>query len=230
MADARTELTQAVNELRALADELMPHTAAPMRRAVIANEPDSYTTLRANFRRAVYGLVKTYLEDTGSRVTFYRNRLVDAIDNELRGAFYRGYLDVGGEETDREDEDWLASTLDAQREYAYNLFNVLKTLRGQGVDPDTEGETRAAAWAVTLDGVYSEGRLRGDGNQMLTFQGEDGDESCEDCQYYKGQRHSAKWWTKRGLVARNGNEQFACGRWAPCKHDYYTDAGEKWTR
>jgi hypothetical protein len=84
---------------------------------------------------------------------------------------------------------------------------------------------RVEMWLSSLDGIYAEGKLRGRDNVMLTFDGDDGEESCQDCQKYKGQRHSAKWWVKRDLVRRNGNDHYDCGRWAPCQHHFYTDDG-----
>jgi len=61
----------------------------------------------------------------------------------------------------------------------------------------------------------------------LTYNGEDGEESCRQCQKYKGQRHKKSWWESRGLLGRNGNENFDCGRWENCHHNYYNDAREQ---
>jgi hypothetical protein len=59
----------------------------------------------------------------------------------------------------------------------------------------------------------------------LTFDGPDGRESCRECQFHKGKRHTTKYWRSRGLLGRNGNPNFTCGRWV-CQHSFFADDGE----
>jgi hypothetical protein len=52
---------------------------------------------------------------------------------------------------------------------------------------------------------------------MYEFTGEDGAESCSDCQRLKGQRHRMKDWTRKGLRPRVDTSAFECGGWM-CQH------------
>lgn len=185
---------------------------------------EDYDAVRAD-------LVNTLLESFRSYVSASRGRASEisakrSLIKNISAAFYRGYKVAGGEVTEPEDETWLTDTQKFQLDWMDKTFDSLKAQR------DTESATvdaltaRAEDWGVTLDGIYSEGKLRGRINIMLTFDGDDGDESCRDCQRLKGKRHSAKWWVKRDLVRRSGNPAYECGRWDNCHHHFYTDDGE----
>lgn len=192
--------------------------------------PDTqpYSTTRREYVLRIGAAVSGYLESSGS-TTAWRNQARKAVVEEFPNAFYAGYAEAGGEETEDEDESWLTGAINDELSNVDEMFAALKDLRGT-VDPDEEADARADGYAVTLDSVYSEGKLRGNVNIMLTFDGDDGKESCAQCQRYKGQRHSAKWWLAKDLIRRNGNENFDCGRWENCQHDLYDDKGELYTR
>ena len=230
---SETEALILLGQAIAHAGHVLARHVAVMR-AKIVDKPSKYPTVRAAFYEDVYAAFNGYLEGGGS-VTRYRNQLRDAVETHFPAGFYRGYLDAGGEETEKEDETWLNGEIDRQIDFVYAAFESLKAMREAGdVDAGAEAEARAVAWAGTLDGVYAEGKFRGDGNKMLTFllrkDAPAAEDPCTDCARYEGQRHSAKWWIARGLVARNGNENFECGRWADhCFHEFYTDEGVLWT-
>lgn len=148
-----------------------------------------------------------------------------ALIENISAAFYRGYRDAGGEETDEDDEKWLTKTQASQLAWLNKAFDDLAVVRKNETAKESDLRARAEIWGVTLDGVYAEGKLRGKANVMLTFDGDDGEESCRECQRYKKKRHSAKWWIKRDLVRRNGNDAYTCGRWHNCHHHFYLDSG-----
>ena len=87
---------------------------------------------------------------------------------------------------------------------------------------------RVQQWADSLAWL---GRLAGvnakDDDPYLTYDGDDGEESCPECQKYKGKRKRKSAWEKLGLLERNGNPNFTCGRWENCHHNYYNDAGDE---
>jgi len=76
--------------------------------------------------------------------------------------------------------------------------------------------------------IEAQAKARGMGDPPLRYDGDDGEESCEECQEYKGQTHRRTWWDKRGLLARNGNPNFGCRRFDNCHHSYFhARTGEK---
>lgn len=203
-------------------------------RSVIDPKPDKYPTLRSVLYEEVYEAVSGYLS-SGGPVTSYRNRMRKAVEEYFLLGFYRGYVDAGAEEVEDEDEDWVAESIADQVDFIYGLFDSLKVLRDNGVDSSAEGEARATAWAGTMDGIYGEGKFRGDGNKMLTMKRDpDAPESiadpCATCQRWRGKRRSAKKWRADGLIARNGNDAYECGRWeGACYDEFYDDSGRKYS-
>jgi hypothetical protein len=145
---------------------------------------------------------------------------------DVPAAFERGYRDAGGEELEPEDMAWINATQQQQVDFLTGTFDWLKELRDNDTATEDAVQARVDDWVAGLTGIYAEGKLRGKDNIMLTFDGDDGQESCKECQRLKGQRHNAKWWIKRDLVRRNGNDNYTCGRWEPCQHGFYTDDGE----
>lgn len=201
-------------------------------KAAVPDVP-GYPATRREYVSRIGAAVNGYLESSGS-TTAWRNQARKAIVEEFPNAFYSGYAEAGGEETEDEDESWLTGAINDELSNVDDMFVALKRLRGT-VDPDEEADARAEGYAVTLDSVYSEGKLRGNDNVMLTMEGQDGESknACPPgtgCKKYNGQRHSAKWWRARDLIRRNGNENYPCGRWPDCQHNLYDDEGEEYTR
>lgn len=190
----------------------------------------AYSSIRREHWESIYGAVVGYL-DTNLPITQYRKLARGAIRDHYPEAFYAGYGEASGDDSVAEsDETWLRGEIDRAIGFVDELFQGLKSIRKTAVyDADEVARRHADAYANALDSILGQGRLRGDSNIMLTFDGDDGAESCKQCQKYKGQRHRARWWIKKDLVRRNGNENFDCGRWDPCHHHLYTDEGDLWT-
>lgn len=188
----------------------------------------AYPTLRRQYRTIIYGAVSGYLEGSGS-VTRWTNLAGRAVLDYFSKAFYRGYTDAGGAETEPDDETWLTVRAQAELGFVAEMFAALKAKRMKGADGEAEANARADAYAATLDGVYSEGKLRGKDNVILTLKRRPGEaaskDPCAECKRYEGKRHSAKWWRSRGLVERP-NPKYGCGRFEHCKHSFFTDDGK----
>lgn len=86
---------------------------------------------------------------------------------------------------------------------------------------------RLDKWALSFQNFCERVKLMAQGDPMLTYDGDDGEESCTQCQEYKGQSHRLSWWEKRGLTKRNGNDNFDCGRWPACQHHFFDGAGKQ---
>jgi len=117
--------------------------------------------------------------------------------------------------------------------FVEELFQRLKDLKKQVAEEGAGilsgvANKRSEGYARALDGVYSEGKIRGAKNIMLTFGGPDGNESCKTCQKLKGKRHRASWWKNHGLTIYRGNDNYECGCWQ-CEHFLFDDKGNVYT-
>jgi hypothetical protein len=197
-------------------------------KAVLPDAPD-YPRTRREYRLAVVGAVGGYL-DSDKGIGTFKRQLGRAVIEAFSDAFYAGYRDAGGEETEAEDERWLTDRQGAELAYVDELFAGLKEKRkGEDFDADAEVDARADGYTATLDGVYTEGKLRGAKNKTLVFVGDDGEESCPDCQKMKGKRRTIKWILDNDAIPRPGNDFFECGGYR-CQH-YWEDpkTGERYT-
>lgn len=184
-------------------------------------------------------------------VTGYTNRLTSLVKDAIRTGdavemrrahkallknvardVYRDGLREGGIEpkdetaedkaaTDEVIDDWLASQFEYIGQFAKDAASAKKDkgLRDGAL-------ARVDTWAASLRNFGEAGKLAALGNIMLTYDGDDGAESCDDCQRYKGQRHRRNWWAERDLLRRFGNDNFECGRWEPCQHSFRDDSGK----
>jgi hypothetical protein len=195
-----------------------------------------YAPIREEYRLNVWAAITDYLFTEDARVTRFKNSMKKAMTTAFHDAFSQGIQDGGGDylnDPDPADVEWLAAKQAAEFGYIDSLFLQLKSLKSEAKEDPTategEAERRAEGYARTLDGIYSEGKIRGAKNIMLTFGGEDGYESCPECQKMKGKRHKASWWIKRNLVpGQPGNESYSCKGYN-CRHFLYDDKGNVWT-
>jgi hypothetical protein len=191
-----------------------------------------YNQIRSIYKYQIQNAILGFLIDDANNPTKYANEMKKAMVQSFSEAFDRGYADAGGDtkEMEQADHTWVGNKQTTEIGFIGQLFDRLKELKKEEPDEDNTSEVddRAEGYATTLDGVYAEGRLRGNKNIMLTFDGDDGQESCKDCQKWKGKRHSAKFWIKRGLIpGQPGNQNFAC-RGYNCEHYLFDDNGEIW--
>jgi hypothetical protein len=184
-----------------------------------------YAPIRSAYKMEIAGWIVEYLLTDKAKITRFKNGMKKAMVTAFPEAFYQGYTDGGGggrEDVSKEDDAWLTAKMNAEMGYIDMLFQSLKAYRA---DPDTtpddyqaEAARRAEGYAKTLDGIYSEGLLRGSKDEMVQFGGTDGAESCPECQKYQGVKHKISWWVRKGLVpGQPGNPHFAC-RGYNCQH------------
>lgn len=171
------------------------------------------------------------LNGTSDAIDFRRAHKA-LLKSSAKSAFEEGWIEGGGKLEDAEPDDiamigdfvteqsgfvndfatWLASTDDnGKRNWEMKRRQLAE---------------RIAAWVLALQNFAERVAARAKGDPYLTFDGDDGAESCDECQEYKGQRHRMSWWEKRDLIKRNGNDNYGCGRWAPCHHHFYYDDGK----
>ena len=195
-------------------------------------EAGDYYSIRSKYKYEVKNAILEYLISDSTNIAKPKNNMKQAMVEAFGNAFDSGYVDGGGDIREMNDSDkiWIANKQQTEFGFIDQLFERLKELKKEEPDEDntSEVEDRSEGYANTLDGVYAEGKLRGAKNIMLTFDGDDGEESCSTCRKWKGKRHSVSFWVKRSLIpGQPGNQSFAC-RGYNCKHYLYDDKGEIW--
>lgn len=184
-----------------------------------------YDTVRQKYWEVVYDAVSGYLESKKPS-TSYKNAMSRAVADAFIDAVETGYRDGGGElPLDEDTGDWLNARQAGELSNVNSLFVSLAMLRKEDdTDPIEEGFKRAEGYSNTLDGLYNQAVLHGMKNKMLTFAGEDGAESCDDCKRYKGKRHRASWWIARDAVPPSGLG-LECHPGGRCEHYLADDSG-----
>lgn len=203
--------------------------------AAKADIPTNYKDVRDEYWATAYDAVQNYL-DGSQGMTAARNAFKRAMVEAFNDAGDIGFVDGGSAlPLDDDAQAWLAARQTAERGFIDGLFQQLKKLKGEeDIDIIAEAFARADGYAATLDAVYSQMKLYGAKNKMLTFDGTDGDAAhvCQSingtCVRLKGQRHKASWWISHDLIPRPGNSNFDCGGWR-CGHFLRTDDGERFT-
>lgn len=193
-----------------------------------------YAEIRRMYRGEIWAAIEDYFTQEHVRITRFKNQMRKAMANAFAEAIEIGFADGGGgdwgKDAEPDDRKWARARTNAEMGFIESLFYELRDLKSEGPEAWIgEADKRADGYCKTLDSVYSEAKLRGAKNMMLTFDGHDGVESCSTCTKLKGQRHKASWWIKRGLIpGRPGNHAFECGGWQ-CQHYLYSDDGKVWT-
>ena len=231
MTPARARLAQLLQRASALIGE-----PAPMKRPPYWPAPPAI--------KSVVGYVQDYEVEVSRLVADVLNGDIDAraMGNGLRrlvrdyaeATFIEGMLSGGDFADEQEardaledkDENTIEGWKQVQREAASGYAQDVAAVRKDPDYPNNKAAQqrvfeRVKAWGLALRNLGDLGRLSGLGNVPLLFDGDDGEESCVECQRYKGQVHRRSWWEARGLITRNGNPNFSCGRWEPCHHSFY---------
>jgi len=211
--------------------EVLPYLSGEARQFLAGTsarkDAGDYATIRTQMYEAVYGAVSDFLNSNAQTGTYSR-LMSAAVSQAYINAADTAYVDGGAElPLDMDTASWARAELNAQFGFIDSLFQTLKALRKEGdFDADAEGTARAEGYAQSLDMLYSGVKMRAAGNVMLTFAGEDGAESCKDCQRYKGQRHRASWWVAHGAIPPS--RDFECKGYN-CFHRLVDDDGNEFT-
>jgi hypothetical protein len=180
--------------------------------------------------KSVNEVLREY-EDTLTRFCFDVLRGGDAVDFRrahkalLRSvapeAYAEGLREGGVSQDEMDDDDHAAvrAWLDTQLAHVNDFAAWLASGDPRNSeDKRRQLAERVALWVQALEQLGNQGRAASLGNPMLTMVGDDGEESCQDCQEHKGQRMRMKTWQKRGLVPGViGNSNYECGGWR-CQH------------
>ena len=175
-----------------------------------------YPPIRANYWAEIYDSVEQYL--TGDKpVTRFRNKASQAVSESFTDAVYEGYAQAGAELPLPDDiQAWLSQRIGEERTHIEGMFDRLKQ-EWEGLDWIKEAYARADGYAKTLDMVFQEAKMRGADNATLVFVGDDGAESCPDCQRMQGKRHTIKYILAHNLIPKPGNSTYECNGYN-CQH------------
>lgn len=149
----------------------------------------------------------------------FRREHKSLIKSSGEATFRAGWEEGGGdiEDTETDDLDLLSDWISEQQGHVNDFSDWL----GDKEQDHSSLDDRVSAWVASLKNLGEQAKVRAQGNPRLLFDGKDGDESCDECTEYTGQIHPLSWWEKRGLLKRNGNDNFTCGRFDKCHHHFY---------
>jgi len=180
--------------------------------------------INAAYHNAVTESLVTYFE--GGTVAGPRNKFRQSTTEAFYDAFYLGWKDGGGGVPDEDGLAWLQARISQELGFVDMLFQQAKELRKE---PDFDFfswvTARADGYIRTVKEIYNSAFVRSSKDIMVTFVGDDGAESCTDCQQYKGKRHKMSWFASRNAIPPFGTG-LECHPGGRCQHYLMNDKGE----
>lgn len=167
---------------------------------------------------------------TGGSLAASRNAFKRATTEAFGAAIDLGWTDGGNQPPiDADVLAWFNARLNAEFGYIDMLFESMKALKKEDdFDYFQYAVERAAGYVGTLREIYNYAKLSSSKNIMVTFDGDDGKESCPDCQKYKGKRHRISWFMARNAVPPYGSG-LQCHKGGRCEHFLRDDNGNQVT-
>lgn len=184
-----------------------------------------FTAISQTYHDTITRLLIAFFE--GGNLVSARNSFKTAMSTAFVDAFETGWIDGGSElPADEAANDWLVSRQDAEFGNISMLFENAKALRKEeDFDYFSWITQRADGYTRTLKEVYNNAMLRAMKDQIVTFTGDDGAESCDTCQKLKGKRHKISWFIARDYVPPYGSS-LECHMGGRCQHGLMNDKGE----
>lgn len=188
------------------------------------NVAGDLSSINSVYHDRITKILTDYFE--GGNLRSLSNAFKRAVIESFGSAFDQGWMD-GGQELPVDDTalTWFKARVEEEFGHVEMLFQQAKELRGEeGFDFFEWVSARADGYTNTLKELYNAGRLRAMKDQMVTFDGDDGEESCPDCQRLKGSRHKISWFVKRNYVPPFGTG-LECHPGGRCQHGLMDDGG-----
>jgi phage portal protein BeeE/2'-5' RNA ligase len=192
------------------------HTA----RERIETRAKAIQATRLDFENSVADIMSKALASNN----YGRQQWSTAMRKIIRSACTRAYVDglINGGVLDgklsEDDQDTLTSHIASQSQYVTSLGDeIFKT---EDSISEAMANRKPSLWfSKSVMPMYDAGQLSANGNRMMEFAGDDGDESCLTCKRLKGQRHRHNDWARKGLRpdAVEDSDNFECGLWE-CNH------------
>lgn len=192
-------------------------------------QAESIESANKEYHDAITESLTSYFEE-GKGIASFRNSFKQATITAMSDAFDLGWTDNGGELPIDEDAlSWLEARINQEFGFIDMLFQEAKELlKEEDFDYFSWVTFHADNYTRALREIYNQAMLRVKEDMMVTFDGDDGEESCATCQKLKGVRHKISWFVKRNYVPPFGSG-LECGRGGHCQHGLFTDDGEQIT-
>ena len=190
---------------------------------------DDLPSINANYHDAITQILTGYFEDGGS-ITAPRNEFKRSAVDYLGAAFDLGWTD-GGQDMppDVDALNWFNARIEEELGHIETLFVQAKELRGDSEFYYFSWITaRADGYTRTIKEFYNAAKMRAMKDIPVTFLGDDGAESCADCQKLKGKRHRLSWFVKRNYIPPFGTG-LECHPGGRCQHGLFDDNGNQVT-
>lgn len=185
--------------------------------------------VNATYHDEITEALTGYFEEGGS-VTAPKSAFKRAVTEAFGAAFDTGWVDGGGELPADEDAlGWFNARVEQEYGFIDMLFQEAKELRKEeDFDYFAWLTARADGYTNSVREVYNQAKLRAGKDKMVVFDGDDGEESCDDCQSLKGKRHKISWFVSRNYVPPFGSG-LECHKGGRCKHGLFDDEGNQVT-
>ena len=182
-----------------------------------------------DYQETIRDILTEYFEEGGT-VSSYKSQFKRAMVEAFGEQFDTGWQDGGQDLPADEDAlSWFNERVNQEFGFIDMLFQEAKELRKEEeFNYEQWVDLHSSNYANTLKEVYNEAKLRAMNDIMVTFDGDDGEESCETCTSLKGVRHKISWFVKRNYVPPFGIG-LQCGRGGHCQHKLYDDEGNEVT-
>jgi len=174
--------------------------------------------IKGEYSSTLYSAMAGYLESEKSIVSF-RNEVRRAVNDAFTLAYIAGWADAGASgELPLADRLWLNDRIEKEIGFADGLFAELKSIRADsGISQDEKYNwcrARASGYTGTLDGIYAQGKMKGNPYKMGTWRLGGTKEHCDTCAMLDGQEHPVHWFIDNGYIPQErGSATLQCGGW-----------------
>jgi len=185
----------------------------------------------ANYIESLYQIILAYLTGLYTEAQA-KKQVQDESAAAFVVGFYAGFEAAGSQRPSQRDRAWIVKRYAQELAYIDSLIENLKVKRELSLEElayISLALYHASGYAKTILGVYNQGKLRGNGEVLLTLDGPDGLESCPTCQSLKLKTYPARWWIENELIPGPGTGyNYEC-HGDNCQHRLYDLTGRQYT-
>lgn len=182
---------------------------------VLGIETKSIDSVSRRFHAELRGLATIGFVGEGSILADVRQLVKQAIED----AYFEG-LKEGGispDEMDEEDAQNIVQLNLTQQDYITAFVRAIREARNDRTAQRDILDNRIDLWTASIAAAGQAGLNSAKANEMVIFDGPDGEESCADCQRYKHEAHRRKWFAGKNLLPATPGSALQCGGWM-CQH------------
>lgn len=143
------------------------------------------------------------------------------VKDGIGDAYIEGLAEGGITADEMSDDDamMIIELTEQQAPYITDFVRAVRDAKGDKAAQRDILDNRIALWTTAIEAAGTAGLNSAKANEMVIFDGDDGEESCKTCQRLKGQRHRRNWFESKGLVPRDPRfrNNFECHGYN-CRH------------